>query len=136
VDVSITGTRHGWTVEQQVTVEKILSCLDLEELHQGDCIGVDEQMHNLVRIKYPQAKIIIHPPTDPKDRAFTVGDEVWPNKPYLERNHLIVDFCDLLIAVPYERQEQVRSGTWATIRYARQTEHWHVIVFPDGSTGE
>jgi predicted Rossmann fold nucleotide-binding protein DprA/Smf involved in DNA uptake len=38
----------------------------------------------------------------------------------LERNHLIVAACDVLNAAPLQDEEILRSGTWATIRYARK----------------
>jgi hypothetical protein len=38
----------------------------------------------------------------------------------LERNRMIVAACDLLIAAPLQDTEILRSGTWATVRYARK----------------
>jgi hypothetical protein len=58
-----------------------------------------------------------------------------PAKPYLVRNHEIVDDSQVLIAAPKEFTEQLRSGTWATIRYARKIGRTVRIVFPDGSIG-
>jgi hypothetical protein len=53
------------------------------------------------------------------------------------RNHDIVDETELLIACPGELAEAVRSGTWATVRYARKLGRPIVIFWPDGSvTGE
>ena len=61
----------------------------------------------------------------------------WPNyirpaKPPLDRNHDIVERCDLLIATPHTVEEQLRSGTWATIRYARKVHRPHYIIRPCG----
>jgi hypothetical protein len=65
-------------------------------------------------------RIVIHPPTDPKKRAFCKGAaEIREPKPYLDRNHDIVDEgSGLLIAAPFQEEEILRSGTWATVRYA------------------
>lgn len=42
-----------------------------------------------------------------------------PEQP-LNRNKRIVDDCDILIALPIDvNKEELRSGTWSTIRYAR-----------------
>ena len=42
-------------------------------------------------------------------------------RPPLDRNRDIVDSCDFLVAMPENPEKEVlRSGTWATIRYARR----------------
>lgn len=38
---------------------------------------------------------------------------------YMLRNDLLVAECDVLIAVPETAEEVMRSGTWATVRRAR-----------------
>ena len=53
-------------------------------------------------------------------------------KDYLERNHDIVDETDMLIATPGEEQEVQRSGTWATIRYARKQKRTILTIYPSG----
>jgi len=49
------------------------------------------------------------------------------------RNHKIVDICDILVAFPQTNSETVRSGTYATIRYARKCKKPIIIIYPDGS---
>lgn len=39
-------------------------------------------------------------------------------------------------AAPKDFKEELRSGTWATIRYAVKQQKRVIIIFPDGSTGE
>jgi outer membrane protein insertion porin family len=53
----------------------------------------------------------------------------------LDRNRAIVDSCDVLIACPKGPEEQ-RSGTWATVRYARKQKKRIVIIWPDGEVTE
>lgn len=53
--------------------------------------------------------------------------------PYLQRNKVIVDRCGVLVAAPGEAQEQLRSGTWSTIRYARRVGRPVIMVLPDGT---
>lgn len=55
-----------------------------------------------------------------------------PIKPPLVRNHDIVDSTELLIACPKEQVEVLRSGTWATIRYARKKEITVWLIDPEG----
>ena len=97
-------------------------------LHHGDCIGADTDAHNLVVDYFKEnlysfvGRIIIHPPIIEYKRSFCKAKTVLPPKPYLERNHDIVDSSDVLIATPKEMEQQLRSGTWATIRYAVKTK--------------
>ena len=49
---------------------------------------------------------------------------------YLDRNKDIVNNCDLLIAAPKENTEVLRSGTWSTVRYAKQLGVTVVIIEP------
>jgi len=90
----------------------------VSEFHHGDCEGADQQAHEIAESLY--IPIFIHPPTNPVARAFCSGAFViLKPKPYLERNHDIVDAVDFMLAAP-KGPEVLRSGTWATIRYAKQ----------------
>jgi len=87
------------------------------EFHHGDCIGADEEAHRLAYLA--GWSIVIHPPTNTSKRAYCRDLATYlPPKPYLERNHDIVDACDILIVAPKSNNEELRSGTWATYRYA------------------
>ncbi len=54
-----------------------------------------------------------------------------PEKP-LDRNKKLVDDGEILVATPAELNEERRSGTWSTIRYARKTDKPIIIIFPNG----
>lgn len=45
----------------------------------------------------------------------------------------MIDEIELLVACPSTAREILRSGTWATIRYARKARILIVRVNPDGS---
>ena len=77
----------------------------------------------------------IHPPDNPTKRAFCFvpGDVIYEPKPYLIRNRDIVDQTDLTVAAPFEFEEQLRSGTWSTIRYAARIVKPLIVVLPDGA---
>lgn len=117
--VGFTGTQRGMSREQLQHLEGLLS--DMRELgydtfHHGDCVGADAQAHDIaVALGY---RVVIHPPEISSKRAFKDGC-VLPAKDYHERNHDIVDSSRLMIAAPDTNTEIVRSGTWATVRYAR-----------------
>jgi len=110
-----------------------------EEFHHGDCIGADAQSHEIME-QYAEG-IVIHPPINGSKRAFCkksdwVDPKILDPKEYIARNHDIVNSVDLMIATPAEFHEQIRSGTWATIRYAKKIKKDLVIIYPDGSKEE
>jgi hypothetical protein len=119
--IGFTGTRYGLSVEQKMEIKKVLGSYNSTTIivHHGDCIGADTDFHTIC--KEIGIKTIIHPPIDEKLRAFNIGDVILPSKEYIERNHDIVENTSLLIACPYDKKKEItRSGTWATIRYARK----------------
>ena len=48
---------------------------------------------------------------------------------------MLVDACEVLLATP-KGPEKLRSGTWATVRYARKVGKRIVIIEPDGKQVE
>ena len=103
--------------------------------HHGDCIKADADAHVVVQ-QLLGWRVEIHPPDVPTKRAFSkVGaeDVLHPARPYLIRNHDIVDATQVLIAAPDSIYEKQRSGTWATVRYARKLSRPVVLIYPDGS---
>jgi hypothetical protein len=126
--VGFTGTRKGMTDRQKKTLTVILEHLYTEDFHYGDCLGADEQAYS---IAYDIGFVMIsHPCNIENMRAHTLADEEWEIKEPLHRNQDIVNICNLLIAAPASLQEEQRSGTWATIRYARQRERPVIILDP------
>ena len=133
MNTGFTGTQNGMTPQQKETVEKLLKEWKASEFHHGDCIGADANAHDIA--KSLGVPIHIHPPTCEVKRAFCEGAfKVYPAKDYLERNHDIVDASDSMIATPKEESEQLRSGTWATIRYTRKCLKKLALVLPSGET--
>lgn len=130
--VGFTGTRRGMTEVQAATVHWVLKTRQAEFLHHGDCVGADAEVHEIARLL--GIEILIHPPVDQTYRAFCEGGALaYKPTPYIERNHMIVRTTNLLIAAPGQMDEITRSGTWATVRYARKKGHEIVVVYPDGT---
>ena len=100
-------------------------------VHHGDCIGSDKQANDIAHCR--GLKVVVHPPTNPSNRAFCNGHIIHPPKDYIRRNHDIVDATERLVAAPATMSEELRSGTWATVRYARRTGKPVSLVFPNGS---
>ncbi len=134
--VGFTGTQEGMTPAQIATLYTLLRDLSPEELHHGDCIGADAEAHAEARRTKSPPFIVGHPPIKPDKRAWCECDLLLPEEDYLARNRKIVDVCFLLIATPKEFEEQQRSGTWSTVRYAKKTGKQFVIILPDGTTTE
>lgn len=131
IRISFTGSRKGMTSLQKKTFVKIISTLpDFSFLH-GDCIGADSDAHNLV-LDQGMKNILIRPCYFNDQRAFSEGGTIIakPGHP-LARNKKIVDDGDQLIACPSGYAEERRSGTWATIRYAR-AKMPILIIWPNG----
>ena len=133
--VGFTGTQHGMTMRQHRKLAAILRGLDVSEFHHGYCIGSDAEAHVIAQSL--GIRVVVHPPELDAKRAFVTlsegtarqhADEIHVPRPYLKRNHDIVSACKLLIATPREHHEQRRSGTWATIRFAKFSYGVEVLI--------
>lgn len=135
IKIGFTGTQEGMTDIQKKKFSGFINKIDISEFHHGDCIGADEDAHDMINLSSAsQSFTIIHPPIKKDKRANCeiISGTILEPKEYLERNHDIVDSCDLLIACPKEKTEQLRSGTWATVRYAKKQKKNILIIYPDG----
>jgi hypothetical protein len=142
--VGFTGTKYGCTMNQLASLKMVVEALDPYIVHHGDCQGADLEFH-LLCIKLGVVGYEIHPPNINVYRAYAHLCSQHPKtpqegntiiheeKPYLVRNHDIVDAVSLMIVCPNEFKEQIRSGTWATFRYTRNSNKDYIIIFPDGS---
>lgn len=161
--VGFTGTREGMTLSQWESLRDFMERyrVQFEEhfvdgrliFHHGDCVGADAEAHLLAL--ETGWDVVVHPPEDPKERAWCAssdeselanavhegmgyGDELavveLPPRPYLDRNTDIVVESAMLVACPKEVEEQLRSGTWATVRAAERLGRLVVVVLPDGET--
>ena len=124
--IGFTGTQKGMTLQQKDVFSKLLIKINANELHHGDCIGADADAHDLFT-----GEIHIHPPDNSSKRAFKKGI-IYQEKSYLDRNKDIVNNCDILIATPKSETEELRSGTWSTIRYAKKIQKTIFIIYPNG----
>jgi hypothetical protein len=140
--IGITGSRHGLTNAQKVTVTHLVDKLQSEptsesnELHHGACLGADEWFVTEFRTRF--LNIHAYPSTLREwwsDKALDSSTDFQMSQPPLVRNRDIVDASDVLIAMP-DSPERLRSGTWATVRYAIGQRKRIYIVYPDGSLSE
>lgn len=134
IRVGFTGTKDGMRGRQKEEVRFHLLAFftrGSEFLH-GDCVGSDIEAAVIaaelgyITIAYPgQSGSVTN-----RYRANHNSDVIHNPAPFLERNHIIVDSCHAMLATPKELHEQLRSGTWATIRYARKMKRPLTIIFP------
>jgi len=126
--VGFTATRRELTPTEVRWVRQLLTeyFRPGAQFHHGDCRGGDEFGHFVAsELGY---YTVSHPPTDPRLRAFTRNDLELPALPYVERNKQIVYSCTVLIGVPATNETNGnRSGTWQTIRFARDVAKGRVI---------
>lgn len=138
--IGFTGTRAGMTAKQKLALHGLLEQADEDaygiEFHHGGAPGADKESHDTVRMMKSMitgaTNIVVHPAID-GGRNWFGAKIVHDPKPPLIRNHDIVDETEILIATPRRTHEELRSGTWATIRYARKVGREVYIIWPDGS---
>ena len=125
--VGFTGTHKGAHATQLAAVKEKLKSLKEEgfdEFHHGACIGADEQAAKIA--KELGFRVVAHPglakdPTNMMYRTeWTGSDEVLEAKPFIERDHNIVNATEVMLATPLTHGEITRSGTWTTVRYAKK----------------
>lgn len=130
--IGITGTRKGMTAWQEKNLIDFLfnnPSFSIEEIHHGDCVGVDEEVCDIARLN--GLRTVCHPPEDETLRAFTDNDIFHAAKPYFARNRNIVNDCDILLVFPYESSHQYRGGTWYTHDYALKVGKTVKVFWPE-----
>lgn len=147
--IGFSGSQRGMTKFQKDELKlRLEGCT---EFVHGDCIGSDEQANNIA-LECGISIFTIFPPTGTIKRAFCFNKERnlfndnmqwneidydgrviqvrwYPKNEYLKRNQLIVNYCESMIATPKEYEHTLRSGTWATIRFAWKTKK-NIIIIP------
>ena len=120
--IGFTGTRKGMSPFQKESLRYRLSRLrkHFTWFHHGDEAHADCEAAAIAKeLGY---LIAVHPPTDKKSVGNWLGDFSYSEAPYLDRNRGIVNHSACLIAAPQTMCEELRSGTWYTVRYARKID--------------
>jgi len=136
--VGFTGTSKGASDFQLKGLEERLKKLKedgFDEFHHGLCIGADEQAAKIAKgLGY---RVVAHPGFSKKHpesllyrSEFAENDEVLEAKAHIDRDHDIVDSVEYMLATPLQRDEQTRSGTWTTVRYARKQNRPTDVILP------
>lgn len=146
-----TGTQDGMTVAQLEAAEHVLKLKIGWTTHgNGLCIGADAQFFELVKNLRPDVRIRGFPCTkQDKQRndlykLCDAGLHMFGTKfpAPLERNEIMTVWArdheqfGQCVASPKEFDEQLRSGTWSTIRRARKHKLMIIYLWPDGRVEE
>jgi hypothetical protein len=129
--VGVTATREGLSPEQNKWIKDFLNRNGAAVMHHGDCIGGDEELAEI--FSNFDTYIIAHPGLSSHQRANSkYNDIVLPRQDYQVRNRYIVKLSQILLAFPRGPLEEIRSGTWSTVRYAKRENSKLIIIGPDG----
>jgi hypothetical protein len=148
--LSFSGSQDGISPQQYDWANMTMRRIGMMELHHGGCVGADEEAHRIALdyfdgyVTEPDGlqveTITVHPASDVNPRKVSQLClkphplvRVLAAKPALKRNRDIVNPADLLLATP-SGYEKLRSGTWATIRYAIKMRVPVLICYPNGET--
>ncbi len=136
--IGFTGTRKGLSSKQMMALDAWVKENEshITGLLHGCAIGADVWMVRRIKACSKFIPVYGYPCHIEKDTAkdaIKMSDTVYRKARPLDRNRTIVSHCARLIACPALMEEEQRSGTWATIRYARKEECAVTIFWPDGT---
>ena len=132
--IGMTGTRNGLTKAQSDFARSVIPWQEVTELHSGDCVGADAELHNIAKLNYVTS--IGHPPIKDELRAFCEFDRECEPKNYFARNRDIVNSSEQMYGFPPTEEDTGKGGTWYTINYAISKGKSLVIVTPSGRVVE
>lgn len=122
--VGFTGSRLGLLQAQHDSLRWFLTGLAPTRFVHGDGGHSDALAHAIVEAAFPDCYMDVWPSTLGGGAVTYFGTkgrtEVHKPIPPLERNRIIVALSHGLIACPARDVEDWGSGSWATIRYARE----------------
>jgi len=135
ITVGFTGTQKGMTDLQKAITIGFLIVRRVSIACHGGCIGADIDIDDICwRFKPHSLTTVVYPSNiKGKQGKWHYTPFVMESNNPITRNHFIVDRADFVIACPAEPKEILRSGTWATIRYAKKQGKHIVIIAPDGT---
>lgn len=140
--LTFTGTQQGMTPEQKDRVLRlmIIRRIHIQEIHVGGCIGADQEFYEMLT-ENQLAITTIWPSNIQSKHGIAVEHHrlhyphmVQPEQPPLDRNKEMVNLSTHLLATPKEYEEELRSGTWATIRAAWKQRLVTTIILPNGKS--
>lgn len=134
MNIGVSGTRKGITDAQRGRLYDLFSAPALKDgkLTHGGAKGVDEDAAWMWdRIHGPLSADVC--PSDLRpDGNYPEPLYKADPKPPLSRNKDIVDNVDIMVILPQQDHEVLRSGTWMTYRWAIRQHVFTIVILPDG----
>lgn len=138
--LGFTGTQDGMTdIQAQIVFDEMMLYEQdpedgVTQAHHGCCVGADAQFDDMLAYMPKSCIVHGHPPLITTKMATGLScDVMHPPLDCLVRNRAIVEAVDTLFAAPHGEEEQ-RSGTWSTVRYARRKGINIRIIMPNGGS--
>lgn len=136
--LGMTGTRDGMTEAQKTTCLKLFLEFKPDIYIHGCCQGADQDFHHLI-IKTTLGKKC------PQIEGYpaSIWQEQWAadqqfhhlhkGYTYKERDLIIATRSKWFLGFPRGYEEELRSGTWMTLRMRRKLNKSFIIVLPNGT---
>lgn len=136
--LGFSGTQVGMTPYQGAELYHLLRERQVDygrdlEFHHGQCIGADEQALRMA--KDLGIWTVSHPPLRQDKMSLEASDLTLLAEDYLDRNRSIVVASHEMVFCPKEMAEVLRSGTWATYRYAKRLNRPYSVIHPTPVSG-
>jgi len=143
--LGVTATKSGMNPLQVPLAKQILSRRSITTLCHGDCIGGDEECHEIfcaTRVPGPASSfapdqprwpVCVHPPAAEERRAHVKGYTTLDIPlPFRDRDRKMLRHIELLIGIPRTPYVTPYSGTWATIGDAVKLGLMVLVIMPTG----
>lgn len=134
--LGFTGTQRGMTTAQREAFAGLVAREAPTEFHHGDCVGADEEAWAIVVQSCTTCETHAWQGNLPSKVAHTKSHVLHGPYNNFHRNGIIATVAQHLVACPGEATEQLRSGTWSTVRRARKLNRRITIIFPNGTITE
>ena len=117
----------GLTDVGEITTGAAPTGADVEAFYLALAIHPRVRHRVIVPVDCPHAELLVRIAKNKGCEIIEVPGK--PPKGYMDRNDLLVEHCDVLLSYPKTPDEELRSGTWATVRRARKAAR-EIRVFP------
>lgn len=128
--VAVTGTRMGITTAQIAAITRHLR--HATWLHHGGAVGADRTCHAIFARPWQTQVWPSNAEQERWAREQPIG-VIHARRLPLNRNRAMVNIVERVFALPAGMEEEQRSGTWATVRYARAVKCPCLVIYPNGS---